>query len=259
MTATAQNSRPFRRPRLTAAAALTLSAGLFLSACGTGDTDQNGDETVRPTVTSTSTAAPADGTADSEETTAQPEDATTEDTATATLTTTETTSSAAPETTGQNSGGDGTGAGMLGSPTTEVKQASSTGAFDLEVTNVRVGAHDGFDRVVFEFSGDGQPGWYVDSTPEPRLQGSGHLADYPGSHALNVMINGTPYPFDLGIPEEEWPQTGPVAGAAGTVQGVSFHGIFEATSQYVIGLDGPSAFSVTRLEEPTRVVIDVAH
>lgn len=258
MTATAQNSRPFRRSRLTATAALTLSAGLFLAACGTGDTDQDAEETVRPTVTSTSTAAPADGTADSEETTAQSEDATSENTATDTPATTETTSSAPPaETTGQNSGG--TGAGMLGQPTTEIKQASSTGAFDLEVTNVRVGAHDGFDRVVFEFSGDGQPGWYATSTPEPRLQGSGHLADYPGSHAINVMINGTPYPFDLDIPEDEWPQTGPVAGAADTVQGVSFHGIFEATSQYVIGLDGPSAFSVTLLEEPTRVVVDVAH
>lgn len=258
MTATAQNSRPFRRSRLTATAALTLSAGLFLAACGTGDTDQDAEETVRPTVTSTSTAAPADGTADSEETTAQSEDATSENTATDTPATTETTSSAPPaETTGQNSGG--TGAGMLGQPTTEIKQASSTGAFDLEVTNVRVGAHDGFDRVVFEFSGDGQPGWYVTSTPEPRQQGSGHLIDYPGAHALNVMINGTPYPFDLGIPEDEWPQTGPVAGAADTVQGVSFHGIFEATSQYVIGLDGPSAFSVTRLDNPTRVVVDVAH
>ncbi|MDO5453750.1 MAG: hypothetical protein Q4F37_02030 [Corynebacterium sp.] len=257
MTATAQNSRPFRRPRLQAAAALTLSAGLFLTACGTGDGAQDAEETVRPTVTATSTAAPADGAADSEETTAQSEDSAAQETSAEVPTPTETTSSPAPETTGQNSGGGG--AGMLGQPTTEIKQASSTGAFDLEVTNVRVGAHDGFDRVVFEFSGEGQPGWYVTSTAEPRQQGSGHLIDYAGSHALNVMINGTPYPFDLGIPEDEWPQTGPVAGAADTVQGVSFHGIFEATSQYVIGLDGPSAFSVTLLEEPTRVVVDVAH
>lgn len=255
MTATAQNSRPFRRPRLQAAAALTLSAGLFLTACGTGDGAQDAEETVRPTVTATSTAAPADGAADSEETTAQSEDSAAQETSAEVPATTETTSSPAPETTGQNSGG----AGMLGQPTTEIKQASSTGAFDLEVTNVRVGAHDGFDRVVFEFSGEGQPGWYVTSTAEPRQQGSGHLIDYAGSHALNVMINGTPYPFDLGIPEDEWPQPGPVAGAGDVVQGVSFHGIFEATSQYVIGLDDPSAFSVTRLDNPTRVVIDVEH
>lgn len=255
MTATAQNSRPFRRPRLQAAAALTLSAGLFLTACGTGDGAQDAEETVRPTVTATSTAAPADGAADSEETTAQSEDSAAQETSAEVPTPTETTSSPTPETTGQNSGG----AGMLGQPTTEIKQASSTGAFDLEVTNVRVGAHDGFDRVVFEFSGEGQPGWYVTSTAEPRQQGSGHLIDYAGSHALNVMINGTPYPFDLGIPEDEWPQPGPVAGAGDVVQGVSFHGIFEATSQYVIGLDDPSAFSVTRLDNPTRVVIDVEH
>lgn len=91
MTATAQNSRPFRRPRLQAAAALTLSAGLFLTACGTGDGAQDAEETVRPTVTATSTAAPADGAADSEETTAQSEDSAAQETSAEVPTPTETT------------------------------------------------------------------------------------------------------------------------------------------------------------------------
>src|SRR5699024_12796655 len=44
---------------------------------------------------------------------------------------------------------------------------------------------------------------------------------------------------------------------AGVVTGVEFVTTFEAQSQYVIGLKKESAYSVTSLEDPSRVVIDI--
>lgn len=267
MTATALYTSPSHRSRLRAATALLLSAGLFLSACDAVDSTGSGSaDAGESTASVTSPVAPTDSAG--------------ADTLPGSSSTspTEQLSPAAPgspaEGTGESSSdgaessvptpnspipGAGAGVGLLGAPDTGAVQSPATGEVDLQVTRVEAAAHEGFDRVVFEFTGTGQPGWFVDSTPEPRQQGSGHLIDHPGSHAINVMLTGTPYPFELGIPEENWPQAGSVAGTAGQVQGVSFHGIFEATSQYVISLNQEAAFSVTRLEEPTRVVIDIKH
>ena len=37
----------------------------------------------------------------------------------------------------------------------------------LAVAGVRVGNHEGFDRVVVDLTGDGDPGWFVDYTATP--------------------------------------------------------------------------------------------
>ena len=58
----------------------------------------------------------------------------------------------------------------------------------LTLTDVRIGAHDGFDRIVFELAGDGQAGWQVGFTGAPRSQGSGRPVDVPPvTEALPVL------------------------------------------------------------------------
>ena len=46
---------------------------------------------------------------------------------------------------------------------------------------------------------------------------------------------------------------------AGVVTGVEFVTAFEAQSQYVIGLEKESPYSVTFLNDQPRVVIDILH
>ena len=127
---------------------------------------------------------------------------------------------------------------------------------ELVVTSVRVGKHEGFDRVVFDFTGKGSPGWFIDYTDSPAQQGSGNPISYQGATALDVSIDGTAYPFQL---EMEDPNIGTVPGAGGVVTQVLSGGTFEARSQFVIGLDGRHPYSVQVLNEPTRLVIDVLH
>ena len=125
----------------------------------------------------------------------------------------------------------------------------------LMVESVRVAAHDGFDRVVFDLVGDGAPGWFVDYTTAPTQQGSGNPVEVQGSVALNVNIDGTTYPFELGRQD---PHMGTVAGEGNVTEVVSV-GTFEGRSQFVIGTKEKLPYSVEVLHDPHRLVIDVRH
>lgn len=229
-------------------AAATAVVALSLTACGatTGGTDTDTDADAPPTTT-TATAQQSEAAPES------PDAGQTEDTA-ATAATAETatvTETGVPP--------DETVVSMLnGGAATDPSQAPAEGGRQLVVTDVRVGDHEGFDRVVLEFAGDGNPGWYASFTDEPRQQGSGQPIDYPGDTALTVMAVGVGLPFDTGA--EAMP-VGPVAGVspAGDIAGVAHHGIFEGQAQFVIGLNGePRPYTVNILQEPTRMVIDVS-
>ena len=217
-------------------------AALTLVACG--DSTDPTPATVTPTQTTTATASPAspasgDGSASASASTS------------ASVSPSASTSASQAATT--------TGAGMLGRPDTSPKRSEAAGEYDLAPVDVRVGSHQGFDRVVFEFAGAGTPGWFIDYTTEPRQQASGELIAFTGDGALNVMITGVPYPFDASVPEEEWITAGRVAGEAGAITGVTHDSIFEGQAQFTVGLTDTEApaYSVTLLEEPTRVVIDI--
>ncbi len=149
----------------------------------------------------------------------------------------------------------GTGVGLtpLGDADTAVKTQRPEAPAQLMVVNVRVGSHEGFDRVVFDLAGSGNPGWFIDYTTQPSQQGSGNPVPYDGTVALNVNIDGTAYPFELGM---EDPQLGRVPGS-GNVNEVISVGTFEGRSQFIIGLQRQSAYSVEVLEDPKRLVVDI--
>lgn len=142
----------------------------------------------------------------------------------------------------------------LGSADASMKTLRPEAPAQLMVTDVRTGSHAGFDRVVFDLTGEGEPGWFMDYTDSPSQQGSGNPISYEGATALNVNIDGTVYPFDLGM---EDPQIGTVEGAGNLVTEVISAGTFEGRSQFVIGLDGKHPYSVTVLQDPHRLVVDI--
>ena len=149
----------------------------------------------------------------------------------------------------------GTGVGLtpLGNANTTVKTQRPEAPSQLMVVNVRVGSHEGFDRVVFDLVGSGEPGWFIDYTNKPSQQGSGTPVTHEGAIALNVNIDGMAYPFELGM---EDPRLGRVPGS-GNVNEVVSVGTFEGRSQFVIGLQRQTAYSVQVLEEPKRLVVDI--
>lgn len=132
-------------------------------------------------------------------------------------------------------------------------RAPSAGA-QLTVTQVRTGAHEGFDRVVFEFAGTGTPGWRIDYTDLPTEAGSGHPVELPGAGVISVALTGVGYPFDTG----RTPFTGTVPGAGGITQ-VQVGGPFEGEVLAFVGTATPRpAVTVSSLTAPTRVVLDIA-
>ncbi|WP_425300529.1 AMIN-like domain-containing (lipo)protein, partial [Nocardia wallacei] len=128
----------------------------------------------------------------------------------------------------------------------------------LTVTDVRVGHHPGFDRVVYELGGTGTPGWRVQYTDRAVQDGSGKPVDVAGQSILQVQILGSAYPWDSGVTQYEGadPVTDPdTPGIAGVYRTL----VFEGATQSFIGVNADRpAFSVDSLENPKRLVVDVA-
>ncbi|MBF6210739.1 hypothetical protein IU487_06710 [Nocardia puris] len=128
----------------------------------------------------------------------------------------------------------------------------------LTVTDIRIGTHSGFDRVVYEFGGTGTPGWQVGYTDRAVQDGSGAVLDIAGQSLLEVRITGSAYPFDSGVTPYEGPDPATDASAP-LIAGVYRTLVFEGTTQSFIGVnDERPAFEVTTLTNPTRLVIDIA-
>ena len=82
----------------------------------------------------------------------------------------------------------------MGTASLEDQQHMPEGLGSLIPTGVRVGAHDGFTRVVIDLEGEGEPGWFTTYTDSPAHQASGKPVEVQGNTFLNLGIEGTPWP-----------------------------------------------------------------
>lgn len=139
--------------------------------------------------------------------------------------------------------------------TLEDKSGGSLGDAELVIQDVRVGSHDGYDRVVFEYAGTGLPGFRTQYTDGVYQQGSGFPLEIAGNAYLQVVIYGTP--MGLMPANEELLNAGPMPLAAGNIKGITHGGVFEGDTQYAIGLDKQRAYTIYTLENPTRLVVDI--
>jgi hypothetical protein len=127
----------------------------------------------------------------------------------------------------------------------------------VTVSDIRTGRQDGYDRVVLELGGTGTPGWDVRYVDEAYAQGTGDPLEVAGEAVLQVTVTGAGYPFDTGV--EEWAGPDPLPGnGTRTVTEVAWDATFEGTSVALIGTTGEAPFRVYSLEDPTRVVVEVA-
>ena len=136
---------------------------------------------------------------------------------------------------------------------TEPTEKFGDGYGELRTTDIRVGSHDGFDRLVIEFEGTGEPRYHIGYTDDPRQDGSGFPIDVPGAANLEMIVHGTAP--DMSLDAEYEPNTN-LGLAAGNIVDVYNGGSFEATSQYVVGLNSERPYKVEILHEPTRLVVD---
>lgn len=136
---------------------------------------------------------------------------------------------------------------------------ASSGA-QLLLTDIRVGRHDGFDRVVFEYSGTGTPGWHVRYVEETIGDPSGLPVSVAGETALEATVMGVRYPEAGEAAFYSGPGRVRVA-ATEEVTEVVFGSIFEGYQQNFIGIDEDDRlpFRAYLLTDPVRVVVEVRH
>jgi hypothetical protein len=126
-----------------------------------------------------------------------------------------------------------------------------------QITDVRIGTHDGYDRVVFEFD-SGLPDAVIEGVLPPfYADPSGLEIEVTGSAFLKVTMHGASKVSPDGV----------VTYGGSTNFEPEFDrllqllegGDFEAVSTWYLGLDGGSCFRVLTLSDPSRLVIDIEH
>lgn len=121
----------------------------------------------------------------------------------------------------------------------------------LALTGIRAATHEGFTRVVLEFSGEGTPGvWSAAWTDEAVEQGRGLPIQVEGQAVLDLVIDGTP------MTASNTPYPSGTHTRAGDLDVVS-DGTFEDNTHVVIGAPAARQFQIGFLSNPVRMVIDV--
>jgi len=128
------------------------------------------------------------------------------------------------------------------------------------LTDVRVGEHPTFTRVVFDFTGDGVPLFTVGYSTGPSFSGSGggDAVSVDGNAYLTVSVYpGITYDIDTYAPTYAGPTT--LDPGFGPIAEIAVVDDFEADMLWVIGLTEQKGFEVTTLTGPVRLVIDIEH
>ncbi len=120
-----------------------------------------------------------------------------------------------------------------------------------ELTGVRPGRHDCFDRLVFDIAGRPAAGYDVRYVDRFRAEGSGDVLPVAGGAVLSVTVRA---PANHAVRPS-------VAGYR-TFRQVVWGGSFEGQTSFGLGVRARLPFRVFHLDGPgdnTRLVVDVAH
>lgn len=134
-----------------------------------------------------------------------------------------------------------------------------------QLVDVRVGTHEGYDRVTFEFAppSDGKhfglpPYELHRATPPLREDGSGDPVSLDGSHFAGVVFHGAAgYDFIEDGPTYTGPRD--FRRDFKTLAETRQMGDYEATLSWAFGLNSASCWKVHVLQNPLRVAIDFPH
>jgi hypothetical protein len=134
------------------------------------------------------------------------------------------------------------------------------------LTGVRVGAHDGYDRIVFEFAAPqpnpggkaGIPRFEIRRAKPPFSEDPSDLPiDVEGNAFVRIVFQGASgYDFDGNATYTGSRRLTP---GFGTLTQAVEGGDFEATLTWILGLSRPTCWQIHALHNPDRLVIDFHH
>ncbi len=120
----------------------------------------------------------------------------------------------------------------------------------VQVTEVRVGTHPGYDRIVFEFAGAGRPQLTIaPATPPFFKDPSGLPVEIGGSTFLTLKLyDASGYPVYQG--------SSAFAPQYPALIALVNDGDFEGYVSWIAGLSTTGCYRVSTLTGPTRIVVD---
>lgn len=125
------------------------------------------------------------------------------------------------------------------------------------LTEVRTARHATYDRTVFTFRGGSLPGVDARYVRQLHQDGSGRPLPLDGGADLQVSLLHAAAHTEDGRPTWSGPASSRPRLPA--IRHVRAAGDFEAVVTFGLGIDEKAGFRVVRLENPTRIAVDVAH
>ncbi len=141
------------------------------------------------------------------------------------------------------------------------KSSSGAGPDIGEVTGVRVGSHDCWDRVVVDLNADA-PGFRVGYRDEVSAPGSGEAVAVDGGARLELIVEAPGYDDNGNAPIAQSELDGLRFTGRSTLRDVTLAGSFEGRTTFGIGVRARLPYRVFTLDGPgegSRLVIDIAH
>jgi len=135
--------------------------------------------------------------------------------------------------------------------TTSETNQTSCDSVEQTLTGVRVGKHDGFDRVVFDLSGNGKPCYRIYFDPNPIQDGSGNPVDLGNHQAIRVEISGLGPDFPTPPPGYEAELTGPAISFA------RFDTFFEGVATNFVAVPSGVNAEYAVSTQPGKLIVDV--
>ena len=150
--------------------------------------------------------------------------------------------------------------GRLKTWTTRAVARNHQGVETTYVRAVRVGRHQTFDRVVFEFTG-AMPNYRLQYLPSPFYESEGGRNRIKIAGRAFVQVNLNLIPTDeeqLKLREQEaFIPKGRLK--LRSVWEVDEAGLFEGYYDFLLGISSRKQFRVSELSDPLRLVIDFRH
>ena len=155
--------------------------------------------------------------------------------------------------------GCSSGDNALDGASTDPAVGAATGTTTALLRTIDVSSVDGHDRIVFEFANE-VPGYDIRYVARPVVaDGSGEEVGVEGAEVMQARFEPA---LDADLTKEDAPRTyvGPVRFSpdADTVVELVRTGGFEAVLTWAIGMKEKAAFKVSTLDDPPRIVVDVA-
>ena len=146
---------------------------------------------------------------------------------------------------------------QLGDFTCDLPIVEDGSAAIANIVDVRVGTHDGYDRVVIEFE-QGTPELTIDRAQPPfTADGSGLPIEVDGESFLGIVMRGGTKQTDAGTSSYDGPTD--IAPGFPTLVHLVEGGDFERQSTWYLGLADEACVRLLLLDGPPRLVIDVEH